>query len=314
MRARPVSMLAAAACAAAAFTAPVASAAFGDLTQKPGEAGCIAAGSPFVEGCATATALVGAADVAPSPDAKHVYVAATGTSPDGPGAIAVFDRGPAGALTQKPGMAGCVAEGGAGGCTAATSMSRPGSVTVSPDGRNVYVVTATTIVVFDRDAATGALTQKARTAGCISEDGSGGACTDARSISPPGRVVVSPDNTSAYVSSGVPMSAIGSVAVFDRDPATGALTQKVGTAGCVSEDGSGGDCADGVALARASAIAVSPDAKSVYLVTHFNGVAIFDRAVATGALTQKPGAAGCITIFAADGCALRQGHPAAGRR
>ena len=58
-------------------------------------------------------------------------------------------------------------------------------------------------------------------------------------------MTVSPDGKSVYVAS----ESSGAVAVFDR-AADGALTQKAGTAGCVSETGSGGVCADGTALFR----------------------------------------------------------------
>ena len=55
------------------------------------------------------------------------------------------------------------------------------------------------------------------------------------------------------------------MAVFDRDPAR-ALTQKAGTAGCVSETGTGGECADGKALAAARSVTLSADGKSAYVV------------------------------------------------
>src|SRR5215212_3938862 len=41
--------------------------------------------------------------------------------------------------------------------------------------------------------------------------------------------------------------------------ATGALTQLSGNAGCVSEDGTGGDCANGKALQAPRSVAVSPE-------------------------------------------------------
>ena len=46
-----------------------------------------------------------------------------------------------------------------------------------------------------------------------------------------------------------------------------------------------------------AAVAVSPDGRSLYFTNYFGAIAIFDRAVNSdiGALTQKPGAAGCIS-------------------
>ena len=45
---------------------------------------------------------------------------------------------------------------------------------------------------------------------------------------------------------------------FDRDTTTGALTPLAGTAGCVSETGTAGACADGRALDGAVMVTVSP--------------------------------------------------------
>jgi hypothetical protein len=53
--------------------------------------------------------------------------------------------------------------------------------------------------------------------------------------------------------------ALASIAVAQ----TGALTQLPGTDACISEDGGGGDCADGVGLLGARSVAVSPDGRNV---------------------------------------------------
>ena len=83
------------------------------------------------------------------------------------------------------------------------------------------------------------------------------------------------------------------MAVFDR-AADGTLTQKPGTAGCISDTGAG-PCVDGTALDAAARVAVSPDGESVYVASFVSdAVAVFDRA-ADGTLTQKPGTAGCIS-------------------
>ncbi len=86
------------------------------------------------------------------------------------------------------------------------------------------------------------------------------------------------------------------MAIFDRNPTTGALTQKPGTAGCISETGTAGACVDGTALDRAISVTISPDGTSAYVASVISdAVAIFDRNPTTGALTQKPGTAGCIS-------------------
>ncbi|HSK80859.1 MAG TPA: hypothetical protein VLQ45_30685, partial [Thermoanaerobaculia bacterium] len=66
--------------------------------------------------------------------------------------------------------------------------------------------------------AAGELTQKAGTAGCITADGSEG-CTSAAQV---GRMaVISPDGEHMYTEAWEPRAAIQ---IFDRDPATGAVT------------------------------------------------------------------------------------------
>src|SRR5215211_3504498 len=90
-----------------------AGAATGDLTQKPGVAGCWSA----VGSCSPGTGLGGARSVAVSPDGRSAYVASQGDS-----AVSVFDRAVDGMLTQKPGMAACISETGAGPCADGTAL------------------------------------------------------------------------------------------------------------------------------------------------------------------------------------------------
>ena len=61
-------------------------------------------------------------------------------------------------------------------------------------------------------------------------------------------MAVSPDGKSVYVAS----FNSNAVARLNRNTTTGALTQPAGTAGCISEDGSG-PCADGHGLDSADA-------------------------------------------------------------
>ncbi len=264
--------------------------ALGELSQKPGTAGCVSeTGTGGL--CQNGRALETPLGVAASPDGRNLYVASAVSD-----AVAVFDRDPAtGVLAQKPGTAGCISEDGTGGlCQSGTALDDAADVAVSPDGKSVYIAAdrSSAVAVFDRDPATGALSQKPGVAGCVSEDGTGGLCQDGTALSRANNLVVSPDGKSVYAGS----RGSGAVAVFDRDTATGALAQKPGTAGCVSEDGTGGLCQNGTALTGTFGIAASPDAKSVYSASQsLDAVAIFDRDPATGALTQKEGMAGCIS-------------------
>jgi len=97
-------------------------------------------------------------------------------------------------------------------------------------------------------------------------------------------VTVSPDGRSVYVASIIS----GAVAVFDR-AADGTLTQKPGSAGCIS-DSAFEPCVDGTALNGAFAVTVSPDGTSVYVMAALSyAVAVFDReAIAPAATTPPP--------------------------
>jgi DNA-binding beta-propeller fold protein YncE len=262
----------------------------GELTQKPGTAGCISEdGTGGL--CQDGTALNGVGVMTVSPDGRNVYAAAAGS-----GAVAVFDRNTVtGELTQKAGTAGCISEDGTGGsCQDGTALTGANSVTVSPDGRNVYAtgILSDAVVIFDRNPTTGDLAQKAGTAGCISEDGTGGLCQDGTALVQPNLVNVSSDGRNVYATG----RASDAVVVFDRNPTTGDLAQKAGTAGCISEDGSGGLCQDGTALDGANIVTVSPDGRNVYATAqNSDSVVVFDRNPTTGGLIQKTGTAGCIS-------------------
>ena len=198
-------------------------AADGTLTQKAGTLGCIS--DTGAGPCGDGTALGGALGVVVSPDGKSAYVASFDSD-----AVAVFDRAADGTLTQKPGTAACISDTGAGPCVDGTALDGASSVTVSPDGRSVYVASqiSSAVAVFDR-AADGTLTQKPGTAACISDTGAG-PCIDGTALDVAASVAVSPDGQSAYVAS----FDSDAVAVLDR-AADGSLTQKPGTAGCISE-------------------------------------------------------------------------------
>jgi DNA-binding beta-propeller fold protein YncE len=69
----------------------------------------------------------------------------------------------------------------------------------------------------------------------------------------------------------------------------------------VSDDGSGGACADGNALAGAQGVAVRSDGKNVYVASVWSSaVAVFARDKKTGVVTQLAGTDACVS---ADGSA-----------
>lgn len=282
----------------------------GVLTQLADPNGCISeTGTGGV--CVDGKRLDGARMVALSPDGEYLYATAIVSN-----AVTIFDRDPAtGSLVQLADPNGCVADVGDGvTCVDGKALNQTVGVTVTPTpgGLTVYVTSAGTtdgVAVFDRSSATGRLTQLSGVDGCITETGSGGACVDGKGLDTPIVPAVDPSGESLYVAG----QASNAVAVLDRDTATGKVTQLAGQAGCVSDTGTGGDCADGTALAGVLGLVVSNDGRTVYgaasgTVVGTGAVAIFDRDATTGALAQQAGTAGCISESGDGGaCVLGRG-------
>jgi 6-phosphogluconolactonase (cycloisomerase 2 family) len=249
----------------------------GLLGQLNLSAGCLA--SVAQEGCGAARALEGASAIAVSPDNLHVYVAASGS-----GAVASFARQPNGSLVQLAGTAGCIVTPpapAATGCDTGQSLGGADAIAVSPDGRFVYVAgfTADSLLVFARDAATGRLTQLAGTLGCLRPNRP--VCAPVTGLDGPSAIAISADGTSLYVASGA-----GTLTSFQRDVATGMLTQLPAGTGCLS-DGPITDCTAIGGLARASALAITPDGRTVIAAgTDDDAVLSFRRDQATGTLTR----------------------------
>ena len=265
---------------------------------RPG--GCFARA---IKTCARARGLGRADSVAVSPDDRNVYVTSYDTD-----ALLTFDRaGRSGALVQKQGSAGCVASRVIEACGAVNAMDGPEAVTVSPDGKNVYVGAgdADAVLVFDGDTDSGALTPRSGRFGCVSATGTGGTCglAPALDISDGARsVAVSPDGQTLYAAGGK----YSVVVAFKRDE-TGGLTSIAGAQGCVSPSGSGGRCARAPRAGGAVGVTVYPDGRNVYVATYSDTVLAFDRDQRTGGLRLKRGRNGCISKTSTRGrCATAQ--------
>ena len=174
--------------------------------QLSGAAGCIAENGDGVT-CALGRGLRTPIHVEVSPDGQHVYVISRDSN-----AVAIFARNAVtGALTQLPGLAGCIAENGDGvTCAVSAGLREAVFLTLSPDGTNLYVASqlSNAVAIFTRNALTGRLTQLPGVAGCVSEDGSDNGmalvCADGKGLVGANAVIVSPDGlnvyTAAYIS------------------------------------------------------------------------------------------------------------------
>ena len=249
-------------------------AADGSLKQKPLPDACFGVGV-----CQPVGNLGTPRAIAVSPDGTTVYVAS-------PNSITVFDRDSDGSLHQKPGNNGCITQSVIAGCAQVPWLSNVRDIVASPDGKNVYVGSAGfgAILTFDR-AGTGTLSAN----GGMASSAMPGFVAGDR-ISNPYGLAVSPDGRNVYSASWSTLDS--GIAVLDRDPATGALTQAAAPSidGCVAD----GDprCRLGVGVDQVRDVEVSADGRNVYAAT-IEGVAVFDRA-AGGDLTQKPLPDGCL--------------------
>lgn len=260
-------------------------------------AGCInVAGNPLQEADAIAVSRNGS-----------VYV--TGFAPDAtgpdPGFVSHFLPGKGGELSYD----GCISDAGAGGaCTDTPAPSdilgQADGIAVSPNGRSVYVSDYYgTLTHFFANATHGQLTWD----GCVSADGSGESC--ARAITSGtgdpfeamSGVAVSPD-ASAPNGSVFFTSQSGAVSHLFARPVQGQLTYD----GCLSDDGSGGDCADipgsDQPLAIAQGIAVNPRGTAVYVATNEGGGGVSQLAASPpdgGGITSL---VGCLNADNQSGC------------
>ncbi|MCP3957158.1 MAG: lactonase family protein [bacterium] len=245
------------------------------------------------DGAGGVDGLAGAHAVTVSPDGDHVYVASRSES-----AVAAFERDAGtGAVTFLEAEFDNIA--GVDGLDAAES------VTVSPDGKHVYVAGEgdDAVAVFERETDSGEPDFGELSFVEAQFDGAGGV----DGLEGAGWVAVSPDGDHVYVAS--ERGSLGGIAgddwiaVFERNAATGALTfveshdeSEFGT----STTGIFAFCT-GVGNEN-SGVAVAPDGGHVYYTNPFFGtVASFDRNATTGALSLSGSI--CDLSFGADGIA-----------
>ena len=268
-------------------------AATGELTP----AGCIKE-FPRADHCRAGFGVIGISGVAVSQDGRHVYVTAAD-----PGSVSAFSRDP-GTGDLEPIM--CVSENGSDGlCADGTALTGASSITIAPDGGQVFVTAADIggVTSYARDAATGRLTPQ----GCLLDKAPrGGSCTSAPALAGAAASAISPDGKTLFVAS----AADEALALFSRDAATGRLTpsscfrHRVATdADAVdpdeeAEDAAADDCTPAMAIGQAREVVVSSDGRGVFVLGDEGSLATFGRDPASGELTQTGCTEGDVTYKA----------------
>ncbi|HTT94759.1 MAG TPA: hypothetical protein VMF55_08800 [Solirubrobacterales bacterium] len=255
----------------------------GALTQPRGRRGCVAAvvGTAKGESCGVAIGLIGPNSVQVSPDGRTVYATSrTGSS------ITTFHRnGKTGALTQlPPGASGCISGQAIPGCTLGRALKWPDVVVVSPDGGNVYVgdFAGSGVISFSRARGSGALTQLAGTAGCITEAGAEGCAKGLRMDHVEGMAINSRGST---VYAAAPFS--NAIDILQRDRSTGALTQAGDGNGCITVEAEEAPvCTRGYQFAGVNALVVSPKGGNVYATSLTSNSVTMFRPTEGGGLAQ----------------------------
>jgi DNA-binding beta-propeller fold protein YncE len=253
-----------------------------------------------------------------SPDGKSMYAASPNPlcgdfDCSGGNALARFDRDPTtGAISYRNCLTGDKRSGpsGSGACSEIPGATADGGGTgvdglqtlaVSPDGTSLYTAAANSdaIATFARNP-NGKLAYR----GCITGDtrvgpSGSGACAQIPTATDFGTgsgldsageflghipagyypIVVSPDGKSVYLGA----AGDGSIAQFDRDPATGKLSY----VGCIASKGNevaGRACTTIPGGVSVESLVMSPDGKFIYALAR-SGIAQLRRDAETGDLT-----------------------------
>jgi len=196
----------------------------GLLTQR----GCQLDHAPRNGSCVSANALVTPAALALAPDGRTLFVASYDSN-----AITVFARD---TTTGKLAQRGCLSdityaydEEKKDGCAHVAPLQSPVALTLTADGRRLYVADSVGFTVLERDTTTGGL----QYVGCATypdyyDDEVTKACVVARGIGGTAGLALSPDGRSLYV------AASSSNALTTFNPAASVFTRRVSKRGLLA--------------------------------------------------------------------------------
>jgi DNA-binding beta-propeller fold protein YncE len=266
----------------------------GALSQLPTPADCI--GELEFQKAICGTDVPSGLDLAfqaqVSPDGRNVYSVSIA------GGLIEYSRNLAsGALT----VIGCITSttkrcAEANETESVAVMAAPTAIALSPDGKDAYVTASTpnTVVELERNTETGLLTIMNGGSACVAAEAGGGCeVKDAKGISNPYGITVSPNGESVYVAS------VGGEAVAElaRSTSNGLLVSLEGNE-CIGGPKSGCPIETAQELVEPIGVAVSPDGNNVYVAAGAASakgeIAAFKRNPG-GALSQLPSEEGCVS-------------------
>ena len=288
----------------------------GALAQLSGKPGCLTTDGSSNAGAGTCTEVRGllhdggdGIDVAITKNGKWAYIAAD----DFPASLLIFHRNTkTGALKQLSGTAGCIttdgtSQAGAGTCKTDAHLLDASGVTFSSDEKFLYVTGtggSDQIEVYAHNKKTGAL----KDIECISQAPAPSGCSTGRVVGDTQAIALSPNGKYAYAG----QYQYG-MSIFNRNPKTGKLTQKSGTAGCITDDGNDNTGAATCTAARAARatfpLLIAPNGHTLYNMDSHIGFSTF-HINKNGTLKQLSGKHGCTTI---DGVGQQQRKHVHGR-
>jgi DNA-binding beta-propeller fold protein YncE len=235
-----------------------------------GYAGCVAgvplAGIPRPRCDAHLHALRAVDALAISPDGRELYAVSYGLEP-GQDSVVTLQRNPSsGGLRPLPETRGCVQSRPGSGCPSRAGLEGASAITISPDGRFVYVASELSGAVrgFLRNRSTGVLTPLNGRGACISGDrrpaGDVLCASRVAQLAGARSIALSPDGRELYVAAFDP----GAVVVLDRDRRTGALGAL--PSNCLQATPDAG-CTGLPFLHGAAALAMGPGGNVLYVIS-----------------------------------------------
>jgi 6-phosphogluconolactonase (cycloisomerase 2 family) len=310
----------------------------GDTNVGPaGSNACSLTGIPAASG--TDSGLNAAWAVAMSPDGSSLYALAQGDD-----AIARFSRNPStGVLTYQDCITGKTESGptGSNACSVISThqsqgvnsgFDQPYGIVISPNGASVYVsaVDDDSVLRFDRNTGTGALTYQGCITGELASGNGGGnnACTAIPSDTAGGdnsglekvrALAIDPNGETLYASG----PADDSIARFTRDSGTGALTYQ----DCLTAENATGPAVNNSCAAlpgivaggtnsgfdNPQAITVSPNGASVYVASGNDAsITRFGRTPVTGTIALQDCLTRDTSVVVGAGCTQVTGGTAGG--